>query len=136
MSGLSGDAIDILVDRFATVPSQYSVILLFQLGGAVSRVLKDQTAYSHRDAVYHFEVISIWPDAADDERNVHWARELWDEFEPFASNGVYVNSLGEEGQERVLAAYGAETYQRLGALKKKYDPTNLFRLNQNIKPTV
>ena len=134
MSGLSEDAIGILVDRFATVPSPYSIILLFQLGGAVARAPGGQTAYFHRDAVYNFEVISTWQDAADDEKNVRWARELWDEFAPFASNSVYVNSLGEEGQDRVVAAYGMETYNRLAALKKKYDPTNLFRLNQNIKP--
>jgi len=136
ITGLGGDAIDILADHFATVPSRSSFILVFQLGGAVSRVPKDQTAWSHRDAVlYHFEVISVWQDPADDEKNVRWARELWDAFMPFTSGGVSVNHLGDEGQERVLASYGAETYHRLASLKKKYDPTNLFRLNQNIKPT-
>jgi hypothetical protein len=136
INGLGGDAIDILAGHFATVPSRFSFILCFQLGGAVSRVPKDQTAWCHRDAVlYHFEVISVWQDPADDEKNVRWARELWDAFMPFTSGGVSVNHLGDEGQERVLASYGAETYHRLASLKKKYDPTNLFRLNQNIKPT-
>jgi hypothetical protein len=118
------------------VPSRSSLILFFQLGGAVSRVPKDQTAWCHRDAVlFQFEVISVWQDPADDEKNVRWARELWDAFMPFTSGGVSVNHLGDEGQERGLASYGAETYHRLASLKKKYDPTNLFRLNQNIKPT-
>ena len=134
LSGLSEDAIGILADHFATVPSPYSVILLFQLGGAVSRLPKNQTTYFHRDAAYSFEAISAWQEPADDEKNVRWTRELWDRFAPFASSGVYVNSLGEEGQDRVVAAYGAETYNRLAALKKKYDPANLFRFNQNIKP--
>jgi hypothetical protein len=136
INGLGGDAIDILAGHFSTVPSRSSLILFFQLGGAVSRVPKDQTAWFHRDAVlFQFEVISVWQDPADDEKNVRWARELWDAFMPFTSGGVSVNHLGDEGQERVLASYGAETYHRLASLKKKYDPTNLFRLNQNIKPT-
>ena len=133
---LGGDATDILAGHFATVPSRSSLILFFQLGGAVSRVPTDQTAWSHREAVlYQFEVISVWQDPAEDEPNVRWARELWDAFLPFTSGGVSVNHLGDEGQERVLASYGAETYHRLAVLKKKYDPTNVFRLNQNITPT-
>ena len=136
LNKLSGDAIDVLVDRYAIVPSPNSVILLFQLGGATSRLPQNHTAYFHRDAVYHWEVIPIWQDAADDEKNIGWARELWDAFAPFTSKGVYVNTMVDEGQERVVAAYGEETYKKLTALKKKYDPTNLFRLNQNIKPAV
>ena len=135
MSNLSGDAIAVLVKHFSAVPSPHSVILLFQLGGAVSRVPKDQTAYFHRDAVYHLEIISAWQDPSEDEKNVRWVRELFEELGPFGSKGVYVNALGDEGGERVVAAYGAPTYQRLTDLKNKYDPTNLFRLNQNIKPT-
>ena len=100
----------------------------------MSRLPKNHTAYFHRDAVYHWEVIPIWQDAADYEKNIRWVRELWDAFAPFTSNGVYVNTMVDEGQERVVAAYGEETYKKLTNIKKQYDPTNLFRLNQNIKP--
>jgi FAD/FMN-containing dehydrogenase len=135
INDLGGDAMDILAGHFPTVPSRLSLILIFQLGGAISRVPQDQTAWFHREASYQFEVISVWQDPADDEKNVRWAREVWDAFRPFTSGGVSVNHLGDEGEERVLAAYGADTYHRLASLKKMYDPTNMFRLNQNIKPT-
>ena len=136
LESLSDDAIAVLIDRYASVPSPYSMMMLFQLGGAVGRVAKDQTAFFHRDAAYHFEIIAAWQQPTDDDKNVGWLRDTWDAFTPHTTAGVYVNSLGDEGDERVVAAYGAATYQRLVDLKNKYDPTNLFRLNQNIKPTV
>jgi hypothetical protein len=106
ITGLGGNAIDILTDHFATVPSRSSLIIVFQMGGAVSRVPQNQTAWSHWEAVlFQFEVISVWQDPAEDEPNVRWARELWDAFLPFTSGGVSVNHLGDEGQERVLASF-------------------------------
>ncbi len=81
----------------------------------------------------------MWPDSSATDENVNWVRGLWDAMEPYSSGGVYVNYLGQEadeGPERIKAAYGPEKYERLVALKNKYDPTNLFRLNQNIRPTV
>ena len=135
MKELPDEAIDILVSRFADVPSPLSPVLIFHTGGAVRRVPRDETAFAHRDAAYDFEAISMWTDPADDDKNVRWAREFGDVMKPFASGGVYVNALEEEGDDRVKEAYGAG-YDRLVALKNKYDPTNLFRLNQNIKPTV
>lgn len=71
----------------------------------------------------------------EDERNIRWTRQSWEALAPFMSSGVYVNELGDEGEKRVKAAYGVTTYERLVALKNKYDPTNFFRLNQNIPPT-
>ena len=138
MNEISGDATETLVERFATVPSPYSLIALFQLGGAVGRVGKDETAFYNRDAGYHFFIGSIWEDPADDVKNIRWTRETWDAMQPFKSEGVYVNEMGDEGesQDRVLEAYGATTYERLVSLKNKYDPTNFFCLNPNIKPTV
>ena len=82
---------------------------------------------------HDFGVYSIWDDPADSEKNVAWARDFFEAMRPHLKRGVYVNSLGEEGEERVRAAYGPN-YERLGALKDKYDPTNFFRLNQNIPP--
>jgi FAD/FMN-containing dehydrogenase len=76
-------------------------------------------------------IMSIWADAAHSEENVEWTRRLWEELRPFSAGGVYVSYLGQEGEDRVRAAYGAN-YERLVALKHKYDPTNFFRLNQNI----
>ena len=82
-------------------------------------------------------VASVWEDAADDEKNFRWARETWSAMQRFSSDGVYVNEMGDEQEslDRVKEAYGARTYERLVALKDKYDPTNFFHLNPNIKPT-
>jgi FAD/FMN-containing dehydrogenase len=77
--------------------------------------------------------VSVWPDATHSAQNILWTDECWQAMQPFASGGVYVNYLGEEGPERVKAAYG-RNYDRLVALKTRYDPTNLFRVNQNIPP--
>jgi FAD/FMN-containing dehydrogenase len=132
---LSDDAIDIMVARFATVPSPQSAVLIEHLGGAVSRVGEEETAFSHRDAQYSFVILSMWPGPAESAENIQWTDALWQAMQPFSSGGVYVNYLGEEGEDRVEAAYG-RNYERLIALKNKYDPTNLFRHNQNIKPTV
>jgi FAD/FMN-containing dehydrogenase len=130
---LSDDAIETMVDRFATVPSPQSAVLLEHLGGAVSRVGTDETAFTDRDALYSFLIVSVWPDATQSAQNVQWTDECWQAMQPFASGGVYVNYLGEEGPERIKAAYG-RNYERLVALKTRYDPTNLFRVNQNIPP--
>ena len=135
---LGDEAIDVITDRFQRVPSPTSVVVIEQFGGAVSRVGGDETAFNHRDARFNFLIIGIWPDPADHDRHVHWVREFWDAMQPFSSGGVYVNYLGpeaDEGAERVKAAYGPVKYGRLVALKNRYDPTNLFRLNQNIRPT-
>ena len=129
----SDEAIATMVTQFATVPSPQSAVLVEHLGGAVSRVSNDQTAFSGRDAPYSFLIVSVWPDATQSAQNVQWTDEYWQAMQPFASGGVYGNYLGEEGPERVKAAYG-RNYDRLVALKSAYDPMNLFRVNQNIPP--
>ena len=131
------DAASILFERFSGVPSPYSALAFFQLGGAASRVGKEDTAFYHRDAGYHMFIGSVWEDPGDDDRNLRWARETWSAMERFSGDGVYVNEMGDEQEslDRVAEAYGPNTYQRLVALKNQYDPTNLFRLNPNIKPT-
>jgi hypothetical protein len=95
---------------------------------------EDETASSHRNAAFVVNIVSKWRDTAQSERHIQWSRDLSAALTPFATGGVYVNFLGNEGDSRVKAAYGQEKYRRLSALKKKYDPTNFFRLNQNIKP--
>jgi FAD/FMN-containing dehydrogenase len=132
---ISDDAIDIVVDHFASVPSPLSLPFFQQSGGAMRR---GNTAYAHRDALYNLVLTAQWLDPGESERHVRWTRELWQALQPYATGGVYVNHIGreeEDGADQVRAAYGAN-YQRLAELKQKYDPTNLFRHNQNIKSAV
>jgi FAD/FMN-containing dehydrogenase len=138
LKGLDDKAIEIIVDHVRNAPSPNSAVAIEQFCGAVSRVGMDDTAFNHRNARYNLLIVGMWPDPAAKDENVKWVRDLWDAMEPYSSGGVYVNYLiqeADEGAERVKAAYGPEKYERLVALKNKYDPTNVFRLNQNIKPT-
>ncbi len=128
-------AADALIDRFPSVPSSQSFFVFQQVGGAIARVPTTATAYVNRSAAYDSFPVSIWTEPADDQANISWAREMYAALRPFAMDGVYVNNLGDEGDDRVKSAYG-ENYARLAALKRKYDPGNLFRLNQNIRPVV
>jgi hypothetical protein len=134
VSRLSDELIEVVIDCFANTPSPMSALGFEQFGGAVSRVAADETAFRHRDASYDIAILGEWADPATSAINVQWVREVAAVTERFSTGGVYVNFLGEDGEERVKAAYGSH-YQRLVALKRKYDPTNVFRLNQNIKPT-
>jgi FAD/FMN-containing dehydrogenase len=138
LKGLDTEAVRIIVDHVAKAPSSYSAVAIEQFSGAVKRVGMNDTAFNHRNARYNLLIVGIWSDPAAKAANVKWVRDLWDAMEPYSSGGVYVNYLGQvadEGAERVKSAYGAEKYARLVALKEKYDPTNLFCLNQNIKPS-
>ena len=137
LQALSDDAIDVMTERFALTPAPTSFLVLEHMSGAVCRVAEDATAFGHRDAAYNLLVLGIWPEPADNAANIQWVRETWEAMQPFATKRVYVNYLGQvddEGSERIKEAYGVTQYERLLALKKKYDPTNLFRLNQNINP--
>jgi FAD/FMN-containing dehydrogenase len=133
LADLGGDAIDTMLTRFLSVPSPQSAVLVEHLGGAVGRVGPEETAFPARDAPYSFLIVSVWPGPAVSEPNVRWTDESWRAMQPFAAGGVYVNYLGEEGDDRVRAAYG-RNYDRLAALKAKYDPGNIFRGNQNVRP--
>jgi hypothetical protein len=130
---LSDAAINVLIKSYANAPSG-SLLVLQHVGGAIARVPIIDTPYANRDALYDCFPISIWDEPQEDAPRMRWARELWKAMRPFSTGGVYVNNLGEEGTERVEAAYG-ENYPRLLAVKNKYDPTNFFRLNQNVRPT-
>jgi Berberine and berberine like len=131
---ISDDLIDDLVEHFAAVPSPFTGIAFQQLGNAANRVGKSDTAFSHRDARYDCVAISGWTDPAEAETNIRWTREFFDLTRAFSSGGIYVNGVMEP--ETVKLAYRDETYERLGALKNKYDPTNFFRNNPNIQPAV
>ena len=132
---LSDDAIDALAAAGAQPSSPLSQVHLHQLGGAVARVAGDATPYGHRRAQFAHNVIAGWPDAASDERHVGWARGVHDAVARFSNGAAYVNFLGDEGGARVESAYGRDNFARLQGLKRKYDPTNVFRYNQNIPVT-
>jgi FAD/FMN-containing dehydrogenase len=126
-------AIDTLIDIYPSAPSPRSHFVFQQVGGAIARATPEQSAYANRDAAFDAFPVSIWTDPAEDDANVAWAAAAYEAMRPFGTSGVYVNNLGDEGEDRVRAAYGAN-YRRLAALKRKFDPSNLFRANQNVRP--
>jgi FAD/FMN-containing dehydrogenase len=133
---LQDGAIDTLVEHAARIASPRSYVIVFQLGGAVARVGEHDTAYGQRDAAHNVNINAVWlPDDPARDEHVRWTRECFAALEPFSTGRAYVNFLGDEGRERVRAAYGRERYARLVALKRAHDPDNVFRLNQNIDPT-
>lgn len=134
LADLSDAVTDTLLAHTATITSPLTSVALFPLGGAVARVPNDATAFSFRDVAYDYIIFSMWDDPAESERHIAWTREFAAAMERF-SVGVYVNEMMNEGEARVRAAYKPATYDRLVALKNRYDPTNLLRMNQNIKPT-
>jgi FAD/FMN-containing dehydrogenase len=133
LKSLPDEAIDMLVERHAAITSPLSALLIEQFGGAVARVPAEETAFAQRDALFNLAVISRWTDPATADTHIEWAKKSSEAAKPFASGGVYVNYLGAEGADRVRAAYGAK-YDKLVAVKQKYDPKNLFSFNQNIQP--
>jgi FAD/FMN-containing dehydrogenase len=137
LTELSDAAIDLMVALAADRPGPLCHVAIEELGGAVSALDGDATAFAQRDRRYNFLCLGMCADRSETEACSRWARHFWEEMQPFSSGGVYVNYLGqesEEGADRVRAAYGQAKYERLAALKAKYDPGNLFRLNQNIRP--
>jgi FAD/FMN-containing dehydrogenase len=131
---LSDRLIETLIDFAGTIPDPQTEIALAQLGGAISRVPSDATPYPHRGAAFILNVHGRWSDPARDDGCIRWARALFGAAAAFATGGVYVNFLTQDEPDRIPAAYGAN-YARLVRLKNRYDPTNLFRLNQNIRPS-
>jgi FAD/FMN-containing dehydrogenase len=122
---------------FAEVTSPHSMVVLQQKGGEMAGGPRDRTAFGHRDALYSLVLWASWDDPRESETHVAWLRVLARAVEPFTAGGDYVNDMGletDEGADRIRAGFGAN-YARLVALKDKYDPTNLFRHNQNIRPT-
>ena len=132
--GLNGDVERILCDAIATLPSDECEAFIGHLGAAVNRVATADTAYPHRDVEFVINVHTRWREASDDQKCIGWARGLFDALAPHATGGVYVNFMPEDETQRVAAGAYGPNYARLSALKAKYDPTNLFSLNQNIAP--
>jgi FAD/FMN-containing dehydrogenase len=127
------EAIDVHLEHGARTPSAESGTFLFPLDGACRRIAPDQTAFVHRDVRFAAVVSGTWPDPADNQRNVGWVRRYHEALRPYAEEGGYVNFMSADDQDRVRANY-RHNHDRLVAIKRRYDPQNLFRLNQNIEP--
>jgi FAD/FMN-containing dehydrogenase len=135
LAHLDDEAIDTIIAGSMDRPVPTILIAIWHYGGAMSRVGTDETAFGSREAPYLFSADAVWDDPADAERVIEWSRAFLDDMEPYSGEGMYVNfsGFGEEGDALVRSAYGPN-YERLAELKARYDPDNLFRLNQNIRP--
>jgi FAD/FMN-containing dehydrogenase len=135
LKSLSDEAIDVFMEYAATVPSTETFAWFpgEHMHGAAARVSPGETAFAHRKYPYNFGIFSVWSDSRDDDKNVAWTRAFFEAMRPTMAPGVYVNYLEDEADPALRSTYG-EGYARLAALKKKYDPTNFFHRNQNIKP--
>lgn len=131
---LSDDTIDVIVEYASKIPAAPSEIFVAQMGGYTSRQALNKTAYVHRKANYIMNVHARWEESDDDDLCIGWARAFFNSATPYAMGGAYVNFMTQEEDERVPEAYG-DNYARLAKIKEKYDPKNIFNLNQNIKPT-
>jgi hypothetical protein len=130
---LSDEAIALHLEHGGEPPTMLSQMHLYPIDGAAHRVGSSETAWSYRDATWAMVIGGVDPDPANAEKITTWAKDYWRALHPYSAGGAYVNMMMEEGQERVKAAY-RDNYERLVAVKTRYDPTNLFRVNQNIEP--
>lgn len=130
---LSSEAVAVLVEHAAAMPSPRSEIVLEHLHGATRRVPPEETAFVHRDVRWNCLMLAQWSHPEESEANIAWVRGLWEAMRPHMQSGVYVNYESDESDERAHAAYGAN-YEHLRRVKRSYDPTNFFRFNQNIVP--
>jgi FAD/FMN-containing dehydrogenase len=135
LKGLPDEAVDTFVDVAPVGLDMPTQMICFRHGGAVSRVPDDATAFSHREAAYMFHPIGTWPDPSRDDPHIDWVRRASEEMTPFTTGGVYLNFMADTDDAAVRAGYSPGKWQRLVELKDRYDPTNMFRFNQNIKPS-
>jgi hypothetical protein len=136
LNGLGDDVVDFLAECAATISSTYTYWVILPFGGAMGRVGAEDTAFGRRDIPYLLELDTMWADPAEANRNIESTRSIWAETQRYSPGGLYLNFPGfaEEGENLVRASVGDANYQRLAAIKAKYDPTNLFRLNMNVRP--
>jgi FAD/FMN-containing dehydrogenase len=133
MSELTDDAIETLVQGASRIASPLSMIHIHHLGGAISREPAGGSAFAHRDSAFVYNLIATWTEPSEDQTHIDWAKSLFDELCPYSAGAAYLNFLGNEGAVRAAAAYGS-SLARLSELKGRYDPDNVFRVNQNIRP--
>jgi len=131
---LSDAAIDVMVEHVNRATSPLTAVVIEYYGGAASRIGVADTAFAHRRAEYDVGIMTQWIDPAESPRHVEWTRQMFDALRPYSSGAYLLNFLDQEGDETIKAAFGPN-YDRLAAVKKKYDPANFFRLNQNIRPS-
>jgi len=133
MRELSDKAIEAHLKHGARVPCIQSGTFLYPIDGACQRVPREATAFAYRDTNFSTIFGGSWPNPADNDQNIKWVREYYDALRPYAEEGGYVNSMSDSDQDGIRANYG-ENYKRLVEIKTRYDPTNIFQMNQNIKP--
>jgi FAD/FMN-containing dehydrogenase len=131
---LSDEAIAVHVKYGNTMPTPLSAMHLYPINGAASKVSDTDTPWQYRDAIWNMVIIGCDPSPSNKEIITTWTKQYWEALHPYSAGGAYVNFLGDEGEDRVKATYG-KNYDRLASTKSKYDPANLFRMNQNIKPS-
>jgi hypothetical protein len=132
-TGLSDAAVAKHVEHGSNLPTMLSTMHLYPVNGAAQRVGKNDTAYSFREALFAEVIVGVDPDPANAGKITEWCKNYYDALHPYSAGGAYINFMMDEGQERVQASF-RDNYGRLAAIKKKYDPTNFFCVNQNIKP--
>ncbi|SYZ74434.1 FAD linked oxidase domain protein [Candidatus Zixiibacteriota bacterium] len=133
VNDLTDDIIDAHVKYGPGIPTFNSALHIYPVSGAANRVGKGETAYNYRDAKYVHVIAAMYPNPSDTEKNMKWVRDYWESLHPHSSGGAYVNFMMDEGEDRIAATY-RDNFSRLALIKRKYDPDNLFRMNQNIKP--
>jgi Berberine and berberine like len=130
---LTDEAIDAHLEHGPNVPVVNSTVHIYPINGAVNRVASDATAFAYRDATFATVIAGMWPDPADNEANIKWVRDYYEATAPLSEEGAYVNFMAGDDQDRIKVSYKGN-YDRLVDVKRTYDPDNLFRFNQNIKP--
>lgn len=130
---LNDELIARLAEHGSKIPTMLSTLHLYPVDGAAQRVGRNDTAYSFREASFAAVIVGVDPDPANTAKFTNWCKDSWEALHPYSAGGAYVNFMMDEGQERVQATY-RENYQRLAEIKRKYDPKNVFRVNQNIRP--
>jgi hypothetical protein len=130
---LSDKAIELHVQHGSKLPTGHSTMHMYPINGATKRVGKTDTAFYYRDANFAEVIVGVDPDPANKDKITAWAKQYWEALHPHAAAGAYMNFMMEEGEDRVKSSYGGN-YDRLVEIKRKYDPSNFFRVNQNIRP--
>jgi FAD/FMN-containing dehydrogenase len=134
LATLDRQLLDLAMEHAQQMPSPHSSIVVFPIGGTLNRLPRDYSAVGNRDACWVLIIAASWEDPAQDAPNIEWARTAWERMRSFSTGGTYINFLTEEeGEPRIRAAYG-DNYDRLAAIKRTWDPSNLFRANKNIAP--
>ena len=130
---LSDEAVDLHIKYGSALPSPQSTTHFYPINGAAHRVGNSDTPWAYRDATWAQVIVGVDPDPANNDRLINWARDYWEAVHPYSAGGAYINFIMEEGEDRIKATY-RDNYERLAKIKGKYDPTNFFHVNQNIKP--